>query len=102
MDHGKIVYDGNVERIKAEYGRYRTLVVHFSEPVAEPQLDGAELDGRDKQIARFKFDRNTQRVDRLVRQASERYGVEDVSIEEPDLESIIKHIYVRGYEENAS
>jgi ABC-2 type transport system ATP-binding protein len=76
--------------------------VHFSEPVDEPHLDGAELDGRDRQIARFKFDRNLQRVDRLVRQASERYGVEDVSIEEPDLESIIKHIYVRGYEENAS
>jgi ABC-2 type transport system ATP-binding protein len=102
IDHGTIVYDGNVERIKAEYGRYRTLIVHFSEPVSQPRLDGAELDGCDKQIARFKFDRNTQRVDRLVRQASERYGVEDVSIEEPDLESIIKHIYVRGYEEHAS
>jgi ABC-2 type transport system ATP-binding protein len=102
IDNGRIVYDGNVERIKSEYGRYRTLVVHFSEPVTEPQLEGAELDGRDGQIARFKFDRNHQRVDRLVRQASERYGVEDVSIEEPDLESIIRDIYVRGYEETAS
>jgi ABC-2 type transport system ATP-binding protein len=102
IDNGRIVYDGNVERIKSEYGRYRTLVVHFSEPVTEPHLEGAELDGRDGQIARFKFDRNHQRVDRLVRQASERYGVEDVSIEEPDLESIIRDIYVRGYEETAS
>ena len=40
-----------------------------------------------------------------MRQASERYRVEDVSFEEPDLESIIRRIYVEGYdsrqEENA-
>jgi ABC-type uncharacterized transport system ATPase subunit len=33
-----------------------------------------------------------------VRQASERYSVEDVSLEEPDLESIIRRIYIEGYE----
>ena len=48
-------------------------------------------------LARFRFDRNLQRADALVREASERYRVEDVSIEEPDLESIIRRIYVEGY-----
>ena len=48
--------------------------------------------------ARFRFDRNLQRADLLVRQASERYRVEDVSLEEPDLESIIRRIYVEGYD----
>jgi ABC-2 type transport system ATP-binding protein len=101
IDRGTLIYDGGVERIKSEYGRFRTLVVHFSEPVAEPQLEGAELTGAEGNIARFRFDRNSQRVDRLVRQASERYRVEDVNIEEPDLESIIRRIYVEGYEEAA-
>jgi len=101
IDRGLIIYDGGVERIKSVYGRYRTLVVHFSEPVREPHLDGAELAGSEGNTARFRFDRNHQRVDRLVRQASERYRVEDVSIEEPDLESIIRRIYVQGYEEAA-
>jgi ABC-2 type transport system ATP-binding protein len=101
IDRGVIIYDGGVERIKSEYGRFRTLVVHFSEPVSSPQLDGAELAGSDGRSARFRFDRNRQRVDRLVRQASERYGVEDVNIEEPDLESIIRRIYVEGFEEAA-
>ncbi|MGA8534738.1 MAG: ATP-binding cassette domain-containing protein [Candidatus Tumulicola sp.] len=101
IDHGAIIYDGGVERIKSEYGRFRTLVVHFSEPVLDPRLDGAELAGSDASSARFRFDRNHQRVDQLVRQASERYRVEDVNIEEPDLESIIRRIYVEGYEEAA-
>ena len=53
--------------------------------------------GIEGNTARFRFDRNRQRADALVRQASERYRVEDVSIEEPDLESIIRRIYVEGY-----
>lgn len=100
IDRGTVIYDGGVERIKTEYGRYRTLVVHFSEPTAA-RLDGAELVASDGNVARFRFDRNRERVDRLVRQASERYRVEDVKIEEPDLESIIRRIYVEGYEEAA-
>jgi ABC-2 type transport system ATP-binding protein len=97
IDNGTLIYDGDIERIKGEYGRFRTLVVHLAEPVAAPALDGAELAGTDGPVVRFRFDRNRQRADALVRQASERYRVEDVSIEEPDLESIIRRIYVEGY-----
>ncbi|HEX3670494.1 MAG TPA: ATP-binding cassette domain-containing protein [Candidatus Cybelea sp.] len=106
IDRGTLIYDGNIERIKGEYGRFRTLVVRFSEPLARPHLDGAELESVEDSSARFRFDRNVQRADLLVRQASERYRVEDVSLEEPDLESIIRRIYVEGYgtqsEEGAS
>jgi ABC-2 type transport system ATP-binding protein len=97
IDHGAIIYDGDVDRIKSEYGRFRTLVVRFSAPVSQPRLDGAQLLGMEDSSARFRFDRNLQRADLLVRQASERYRVEDVSLEEPDLESIIRRIYVEGY-----
>jgi ABC-2 type transport system ATP-binding protein len=98
IDRGTLIYDGDIDRIKSEYGRFRTLVVRFSEPVAQPELDGAQLSGVEDSSARFRFDRNLQRADRLVRQASERYSVEDVSLEEPDLESIIRRIYIEGYE----
>ena len=101
IDRGAVIYDGGIERIKSEYGRFRTLVLHFCEPIARPLLDGAELTSVDGSRARFRFDRNLQRVDALVRQASERYRVEDVAIEEPDLESIIRRIYFEGYEEAA-
>jgi ABC-2 type transport system ATP-binding protein len=97
IDHGTLIYDGDIDRIKSEYGKYRTLVVRFCEPIADPRLEGAELAGVSDSSARFRFDRNLQRADLLVRQASERYRVEDVSLEEPDLESIIRRIYVEGY-----
>ncbi len=98
IDRGAIIYDGDVERIKNEYGRFRTLVVHFAQPVAQPQLEGAELVCVEGSTARLRFDRTRERAERLIRQASERYALEDVSIEEPDLESIIRRIYIEGYD----
>ena len=98
IDRGLIIYDGDIERIKGEYGRYRTLVVRFDHLTPSPHLDGAELESSDGRSARFRFDRNLERADLLIRQASERYNLEDVTLEEPDLESIIRRIYVEGYD----
>jgi ABC-2 type transport system ATP-binding protein len=97
IDHGAIIYDGDIERIKNEYGRFRTLVLTFVEPIAAPRLEGAELESVEGAVARFRFDRNTERADLLIRQAGDKFSVEDVSIEEPELEAIIRRIYVEGY-----
>ncbi|MDP9111655.1 MAG: ATP-binding cassette domain-containing protein [Candidatus Eremiobacteraeota bacterium] len=97
IDRGTIIYDGDVERIKTEYGRFRTLVLRFAEAPPNAQLDGAELVALEGTIARFRFDRNLGGADRLIRAASERYSLEDVTLEEPDLESIIRRIYIEGY-----
>ncbi len=97
IDRGTIIYDGDIERIKTEYGRFRRLVLRFEEPVPSPHLPGAELEESDGILARFRFDRNRERADLLIREASERYRLEDVTLEEPDLESIIRRIYIEGY-----
>ncbi|HEY8313668.1 MAG TPA: ATP-binding cassette domain-containing protein [Candidatus Baltobacteraceae bacterium] len=98
IDNGRVIYDGGVERIKAQYGTHRTLVLHFAEPQADPRLTGAEVIEHDPTVARFRFDRNGVRADQLIREATERYEIRDVSIEEPDLESIIRRIYKEGYD----
>ena len=97
IDHGTIIYDGDIERIKTEYGRHRTLVLRFEFEVPQPVIPGAELVEVAGVTARFRFDRNRERADVLIREASERYSLEDVTLEEPDLESIIRRIYIEGY-----
>jgi len=97
IDHGRIVYDGNIEQIKSEYGRFRTLVLRFEHAVERPEIPGAELESVDGPVARLRFDRNLERADQLIRRASERYPLEDVTIEEPELEAIIRRIYTEGY-----
>jgi len=98
IDDGKIIYDGGIERIKEQYGTHRTLVLNFETPQTTPSLEGTELISNEHTVARFRFDRKAQRADRLIGLAAARYGIRDVSIEEPELESIIRRIYIEGYD----
>jgi ABC-2 type transport system ATP-binding protein len=97
IDKGRLIYDGAIERIKEQYGTHRTLVVEFCEPPGEVSIDGAEFESRQGNAVRFRFDRHRISADQLIRRVADRYCVDDVSIEEPELESIIRRIYVEGY-----
>jgi len=99
IDKGRLIYDGEIERIKEEYGTHRTLVVELCEEYPGFSIEGAELEGRTGDIVRLRFDRRTISADQLIRRVTESYCVNDVSIEEPELESIIRRIYVEGYTE---
>jgi ABC-2 type transport system ATP-binding protein len=96
IDEGRLVYDGEVERLKEQYGTHRTLVVQLTEP--QPiAVDGAEIESQAGNVVRLRFDRRTISADQLIRRIAEHYSITDVSIEEPELESIIRRIYVEGY-----
>ncbi|GAC1539304.1 MAG: ATP-binding cassette domain-containing protein [Vulcanimicrobiaceae bacterium] len=97
IDEGRVIYDGRVEGIKEQYGTHRTLVVSLSEPETHVAVDGADLESLAGNVVRLRFDRKAISADQLIRRVTERYRVEDVSIEEPELESIIRRIYVEGY-----
>jgi ABC-2 type transport system ATP-binding protein len=103
IDQGRVIYDGAIARIKDQYGTHRTLVVEFSEDYPAVAVDGAEFESRIGNVVRLRFDRRAISADQLIRRVTEAYCVSDVSIEEPELETIIRQIYVEGYSDpNAS
>jgi ABC-2 type transport system ATP-binding protein len=53
IDHGRLVYDGEVESLKEQYGTHRTLVVEFSENCAEVAVEGAEVESREGATVRY-------------------------------------------------
>ena len=97
IDDGRVIYDGSIERIKDQYGTHRTLVVELCEPAAAFAIPGAEVESHVGDVVRLRFDRKDTSADQLIRRVTEAYCVTDVSIEEPELESIIRRIYVEGY-----
>ena len=97
IDEGRIIYDGGVEGIKEQYGTHRTLVVSLEDVPPAIAVDDAEFESRAGHVVRLRFDRRAISADQLIRRVTERYRVTDVSIEEPELESIIRRIYVEGY-----
>jgi viologen exporter family transport system ATP-binding protein len=96
IDHGRLVYDGEIETLKEQYGTHRTLVVQLTEP-QDVSVDGTELMSREANVVRLRFDRRETSADQLIRRVAEKYSITDVSIEEPELESIIRRIYLEGY-----
>jgi len=102
IDNGTVIYDGEIEQIKAQYGTHRTLIVKLCEPYPGFSIDDAEIESRDKLTVRLRFDRRTTTAESLIRRVADHYSISDVSLEEPDLESIIRRIYREGYEQPAA
>jgi ABC-2 type transport system ATP-binding protein len=99
IDNGTIIYDGSVERLRTEYGTHRTLVVTLAESYGSVEVEGAEVEGREGNVVRLRFDRRTLTAEALIRRVTERFVITDVSIIEPDIETIVRRIYIEGYVE---
>ncbi|HEY0395017.1 MAG TPA: ATP-binding cassette domain-containing protein [Candidatus Elarobacter sp.] len=98
IDRGTLVYDGEIDVLRDRYGTHRTLVVTLGEPASDVQVDGAETEAHEgNTVWRLRFDRRTVSAEVLIRRVADRYCVSDLSIEEPELESIIRRIYLEGY-----
>lgn len=93
IDKGTLIYDGTIERIKERYGSHRTLVVELSAAYPDFHVEGAELESREGNTVRLRFDRNAFGADVLIRRVADAYGVNDVRIEEPELEAVIRRVY---------
>ena len=101
IDRGTLVYDGEIDALRDRYGTHRTLVVTLCEPVPVESIavEGAEVESHEGDVWRLRFDRRTVSAEVVIRRVADRYCVSDLSIEEPELESIIRRIYLEGYSE---
>jgi ABC-2 type transport system ATP-binding protein len=96
IDHGRVLYDGDLETLKARYGPERTLVVDLEEPAPPLEVDGARVvrvDGARQWLA---FRREDVSAARLTAAVAERARLVDLAVEEPDIEDVIRRIYGEG------
>jgi ABC-2 type transport system ATP-binding protein len=96
IDKGSLIYDGDLEQIRQRYGKYRTLIVDLTENVSEIKIEGAETVQAEGIRHWLQFNRATLSAAELIRRVSENYPVLDLSIQEPEIEAIIRHIYEEG------
>lgn len=96
VDHGRLAYDGSLPGLGATVGAQRVLVVDLAAPA--PALDGlagaelvsVEAEGMRQRLA---FDAETTTAAQLLAEVSARAEVRDLSIEEPDIEDIVRRLY---------
>ncbi|MCD1258644.1 ABC transporter ATP-binding protein [Paenibacillus athensensis] len=102
IDHGTTVYDGTVDEIKRKYGSDRFLVVEFGETYGSIQLQGAELVQEKDNKKWFRFSKDEVQVSELINRLSQKYSIADLTVQEPEIDSIIREIYQGGINLNAS
>ncbi|MBF6126698.1 ABC transporter ATP-binding protein [Nocardia brasiliensis] len=96
VDHGHLVYDGSLTGLAATVGARRVLVVDLAEPTPDlddlpcAQLLESEGGGMRQRLA---FDPEQTTAAQLLALVSERAEVRDLSIEEPEIEDVVRRIY---------
>lgn len=106
IDHGRVIYDGGLEALRARFGRMRTLVVDLDEDMdehlyGEPsviavQAPGAEIVRREGPRVWLRFDREATTAAALIAEVAARYRIRDLTVEEPQIEGIVRGIYQNG------
>lgn len=96
IDHGRLLYDGGVATIAERYGGQRRLVVDLDEDVAEPSVPGATMERREGGRLWFSFRREEISAPDLIARVTTRYRIRDLTLEEPDIEEVVRRIYEEG------
>ena len=99
IDHGRIVHDGSLAGLKAEFGSSRRMIVDFEEspnigqglgdiPVRLVSLEGPRL--------RVEFDRQQVNAPEVISMLGRFGPIRDLGIEDPPIEDVIRTLYARS------
>jgi ABC-2 type transport system ATP-binding protein len=96
VDRGSLVYDGSLPGLSRTVGAERVMVVDLAEPtrdlvdVPHARHLGSEGSGLRQRLG---FDPDAVTAARVLAAVSERAEVLDLSIEEPDVEEVVRRVY---------
>jgi ABC-2 type transport system ATP-binding protein len=95
IDHGSLVYDGSLTGLHAHGSSSRTLVVDLVDSGPPIDVPGASVDRVEGPRQWLSFPAGASAAP-LVAAVAASYDVADLSIQEPDIEAVIRELYQRG------
>jgi ABC-2 type transport system ATP-binding protein len=93
IDHGRLLFDGQLETLRDRFGGKRELVVDFAQDYADVSVDGAEVIEQTNSRVTYAFDRKALTASELIGRLSARYRISDLAVREPEIETTIRRIY---------
>lgn len=93
IDHGRLLFDGQLETLRRRFGGKRELVVDFAEEYEQADTEHAEIAERDGLRVTYRFDGAAITASELIGQLSAHYRIQDLQVREPDIEDTVRRIY---------
>jgi ABC-2 type transport system ATP-binding protein len=93
IDHGLLLFDGQLETLRDRFGGKRQLVVEYVNGYEQVDVAGAEITHRDGPRVTYQFDRETTTASELIGRISAKYRLRDLEVREPEIEDTIRRIY---------
>jgi ABC-2 type transport system ATP-binding protein len=93
IDHGRVLYDGDLDALQTRFGGQRELVVEFVEAYPNPAVADAELIAHSRGQAIYRFERQKISASQLIGRLSAQFRIRDLTVREPDIEETIRRIY---------
>jgi ABC-2 type transport system ATP-binding protein len=94
IDAGKLIYDGPLSTIKDRFGKYREIT--FETVKGNDMIDapvGSEIVHQEEDHITLRFDRTVTSASHVAAAVMNQIQVDDFTLTEPDLASIVKQIY---------
>jgi ABC-2 type transport system ATP-binding protein len=92
IDHGRLVFDGALQELRQRFGEGRVLVVDFETPPGALDLPGVDVMRREANRVWLRVGQNGS-VAHIVPLLFQAGPVLDLSVEEPDIEEVVRRIY---------
>ncbi|MFI0352192.1 ATP-binding cassette domain-containing protein [Actinomadura sp. 9N407] len=92
IDHGRLAYDGGLDRLRETVGGGRVLVVELARPgppIAVPGTEVIAVEGP-RQSLRLPREANAAAV---VAELAGRYEIRDIALRETDIEDVVARLY---------
>jgi ABC-2 type transport system ATP-binding protein len=91
--HGGIVYDGTLKALKHDHVKSKSIILRFEEPTVLIPRSGIEIVSSDPYHAELRIPNTTKDLKNTLTHLLDTYSIEDLSVSEPDTETIIKSFY---------
>ena len=98
VDKGKKIFDGSINEIKKKFGTERVLIVDLQGPIDKKKLKWKGVKLLELEENRAFLEVNTKRTSfsEIIKKILSKWPIYDISIEEPEVEEIIRKIYRDG------
>ena len=93
IDHGQLLYDGNLASLQDRFGGKRELVVDLAEHYDTVAIEGADVAAHQGLRVTYQFERKVLSASDLIGRLSACYRIQDLSVREPEIEATIRRIY---------